>query len=151
MIFRRTGVLSLFVALFVSACAGTQAKPDSASLLKERAATYWRHKIKGELAEAYFLELPVMRKKVSLTDYIKAFSSGYLFLDAKVKSVAIDGASARVNMEVRYAFLGVYSTREGIRREIVDSWKRVDGQWYHEIKRVSRKSKNKGGTDMPLF
>ena len=134
MVLRRIGVLSLFMLLLTSACAGTQPRLDSASLLKERATTYWCHKIKGELDRAYLLESPVMREKVSLTDYIKAFSSGYLFIDAHVKSVAINGTSARVNIEVRYCLLGVYTTKRGIRREIVDRWKLVDGQWYHTTK-----------------
>lgn len=140
MVLRKTEVLSLFILLLIFACAVTQPTKDAASALKERANAYWQHKIKNELDKTYLLELPGMREKVSLVNYIKAFSSGYLLIDAHVKSVAIDGTSARVILNVRYSLLGVYAAKQGISRDVVDLWELVDGQWYHAISTSKKRS-----------
>jgi hypothetical protein len=126
--------------LLIGACAGKQPGMDTESSLKARVNAYWQHKIKGEFAEAYLLESSVIREKVSLTDYIQASAGGTIWMNAIIKSVAIEGASATVYVEITYALMGIYCPKKGLTRTIRHYWHLDDGIWYHRPK-PSKKNK----------
>ena len=131
MVFRKAGVILFFFLLIISSCATTQPRTDSAASLKERANTYWQAKIKGDLEKTYLLETPDFRKKTRLLDYFKAYSGGFLFQEARIKSVTIDGSSGKVDLVIRTHLLGIRLPKEGITRPLTDYWKLVNGHWYH--------------------
>jgi len=127
--------------LLIGACASRQPVMDTESSLKARVNAYWQHKIKGEFAEAYLLESSEIREKVTLTKYIEASAGGTIWLKADIQSVTINGDSATVLVKITYAFLGFYSPKEGITRNIRDYWHLEDGTWYHRLKRPKKNTK----------
>ena len=137
MVLQKIVALCLFIWLLTSACAGTQQKTDTAipppQTLKERATAYWHHRAKGQLDKAYLLETPALRKKVGIVDYIKATSGGHIIMASHVKSITIDGAYAKVTLQIRHGLMGIYTGKKGITRNMVDTWELVDGQWYHYL------------------
>lgn len=133
-------IFGLVILLLAGACAVKQPKVDTESPLKARVNAYWQHKIKGEFAKAYLLESPDVREKVSLTNYIQGSAGGTILMKATIQSVAIEGASATVHVEITYAFLGIYCPKEGLTRTIRDYWHLKDGTWYHRPK-PSKKNK----------
>jgi hypothetical protein len=127
--------ICLLVLLVCGACAQVQTKPaaspSSERSLWERANAYWQAKIKGDLEKTYLLETPDFRKRIRLLDYVKAYSGGFLFREARLESVTIDGSSARVDLVIRTHLLGIRTPKKGITRHLADYWKLVDGHWYH--------------------
>ena len=134
-------IFLLVMLLLAGACAGAQPRGDTESSLKARVNAYWQHKIKGEFAEAYLLESSEIREKVSLTDYINASAGGTIWLKAAIKSVAIEGSSATVHVEITYALMGIYCPKEGLTRTIRHYWQLEDGIWYHRSKPLKKNVK----------
>ena len=125
-------------------CPVAQANDDTEASLRKRAAAYWQHKIKREFEKAYLFESPGIRKKVSLSDYIKAFSGTGIWKKATVSSVAIEGSSATVHVEINYVIVGVYCPKEGLTSTIREYWQLEEGIWYHLSKHlIKAKDKNK--------
>lgn len=133
-------IFCLVMLLLIGACAGKQPRMDTESSLKARVNAYWQHKIKGEFDKTYLLESSDIREKVSLTNYIQASAGGTIWMKATIKSVAIEGASATVHVEITYALLGIYCPKDGLTRTVRDYWHLEDGIWYH-CSKLSKKNK----------
>ena len=138
---RKLYIFCLVMLLLIGACAGKQPRMDTESSLKARVNTYWQHKIKGEFDKAYLLESSDIREKVSLTNYIQASAGGTIWLKAAIKSVAIEGSSATVHVEITYAIMGIYCPKEGLTRTIRHYWHLEDGIWYHRPKPSKKNTK----------
>lgn len=134
-------IFCLVMLLLIGACASRQPGMDTESSLKARVNAYWQHKIKGEFAEAYLLESSEIREKVTLTNYIQASAGGTIWMKATIKSMAIEGASATVHVEITYALLGIYCPKDGLTRTIRHYWHLEDGIWYHRLKGPKKNTK----------
>ena len=134
-------IFCLVMLLLASACAEAQLRGDTELSLKERISAYWQHKVKREFADAYLIESPEIREKVNLTDYIKAFTGAAIWKNATIKSVAIEGSSATVHVEITYIIIGVYCPEEGLKSTIREYWQLEDGIWYHLSKRLIKNKK----------
>jgi len=132
----RLNVYSFFLAMLILSfgCAGIQPGVDVESSLKKRVSAYWQHKINKEFSEAYLFESSDIREKVSLSNYIEVSAGGTIWINADIQSVTINGDWADVVVKLTYAFMGFYSPKGGITRNIHDYWHLEDGTWYHHLK-----------------
>ena len=131
--FMLTGIVFLAVG-----CAGLPRGADGESALRSRVSAFWEHKIKGEFDQAYLLESPDVREKISLTNYIKAQTGGVIWRDVVIESVSIKGDLATVTLKINYAFLGMFGPKEGISRQINEYWQFQKDGWYR-LQRPPRK------------
>ena len=127
------------LALLVVSCAGAKPGVDHEPAVKARAADYWQHRTKGEIIKAYSYESPPFREGVSLDAYYKIMSGGLIYISAQIKSVAVQGDTAVVVLDIRYKPVGVLSPKKGLQQDIRDHWQLYDGEWYHRFKPAKNK------------
>lgn len=133
---KKRNIICLFM-MIILACTGCKQSVNTESLLKERADTYWQHRIRKEFSKSYLMELPDFQKKTSLTDYLSVFNGKIIFLDAVIQSTEIEKDRATVKLKIAYAFSGIYTPKGGIPDELKDYWQRINGKWYHHFGKPS--------------
>ena len=143
-------VICLTVACLVifSGCAAvveTQANPETAvtkgvetqeSGIKTRVNEYWGYKIKKDFEKSYLYESPEYRQKITLSKYQQSFGPGVEWLSAKVEKVEVkkDQATVRVKIGYRWTMVPV-GPKDGFTGTVTETWRMVDGTWYH-VKKV---------------
>lgn len=102
--------------------------------LRNRAMTYWNHRVKDELDKSYNYEDPFYRKKVSLVNYIKSFSAGtvkWKAVDIIDLTITRDNASLRLKQKIDIRSHAVVGGE--IDTVVADNWVKLEGAWYHVI------------------
>ena len=142
----RLFIIGLIVLLLAGSCAHRppRAVSDPESVLKARATAYWQHRINGELADAYAFEIPAIREKTSLTNYIKSLSNGILLREATVQRLTLDGDQGIVRMKFAFRLVGIYTPKKGIPMQGNDYWELIDGTWYHAYRAKASPKKDPG-------
>lgn len=121
----------VFVALVLLAlplAAEEGAKPEGA--LKERAQAFWEAKVKEDYAAQYSFFEPKVRRKMSLTDYIKR-QGPVQYLEARVNGVKVEEARGFVTVRILFQ-LKLPPKRNLVKQEKVfqEEWVRRGGEWY---------------------
>lgn len=105
-------------------------EPDVVGALKERAQAFWEAKVKEDYAAQYrFLE-PKVRRKMSLTDYIKR-QGPVQYLEAHVNGVQVEEARGLVTVRILFQ-LKLPPKKTPVQQEKVfqEEWVRRGGEWY---------------------
>ncbi|MFN3476581.1 MAG: hypothetical protein ACK4Z6_03370 [Candidatus Methylomirabilales bacterium] len=122
-------MLVILLALPLFAQEGSKA-PDVAGALKERAQAFWEAKVKEDYAAQYrFLE-PKVRRKMSLTDYIKR-QGPVQYLEAHVDGAKVEEARGFVTVRILFQ-LKLPPKKTPVKQEKVfqEEWVRRGGEWY---------------------
>lgn len=130
-------IIGCIMALILSSCATftkVQLSPEQA--LRQRVATYWEARIKGDPEGAYELLVPLAREAVSLGVYAMRTSS-FKILDYRIESVSMGPDNKEAVVRVWRSFK-IKSTAVPIRIDKVleqtseSRWFLVKGKWYME-------------------
>lgn len=130
-------IIGCIMTLILSSCATftkVQLSPEQA--LRQRVATYWEARIKGDPEGAYELLVPLARKAVSLGAYAKRTSS-FKILDYRIESVSMGPDNKEAVVRVWRSFK-IKSSAVPIRIDKVleqtgeSRWLLVKGKWYME-------------------
>lgn len=135
---RRTwlaGAAAIVSAVALAGCATTGAggtPSGDKEALKKRAEAYWALMRTNDKLAAWAYEAQSKDPKGSLEGYMKR--GGVTYEVAEVRDVrSIEGDKAIVDVFIRYsAPLIRIKGQEAVAQ---DEWQRIDGQWYHVLRR----------------
>lgn len=122
---------ALGLLVLLSGCASAPpGRGGGEAALLERATAFWAARVAGDHVTAYEYAIASTQPDVTLQRYLGG-QGGMKFERAEVKGVErIEGDEAvvRVSMAYRIPMPGL---RKPIEADLQDSWRLVDGQWYH--------------------
>ncbi len=133
----------IFFLIIFSGCATKEAvvrNVNEDEVLRERAMTYWGHKVRQEFDKSYTYEDPYYRKRFNMIKYIKSIDTARAkWTSANVENLQINGDSAIIDMKVKVHITVAPSARD-IEQEfsLKETWVKVDGIWYHVPKKSGR-------------
>ncbi len=141
----RIRVLFCMFVISVFACASMQ---TSGTGLESNVRAYWNAKVAEDYGKAYAYEQMSLSERTNREDYIK----NILRHGIKIKSFEIldihyeDENRALVMMEVISAIppVGKLEVKKPLRNVFQDTWIRMNGKWYHVIKKI-------GGQDIQFL
>lgn len=129
------GFLAVSVLIvFSAACADISIAQNSSQDLRKRVEEFWQARVAGDWVTCYKYEEVGKLKKAALSDYVR-HQGNLIYKSAKVLGVKIDkkgSAEAKVAIEYAVSALGV---NDIFKRNIVDKWVYIDGDWYHHIEK----------------
>jgi hypothetical protein len=125
-----TVCLIIFVAV-LSSCAGFQIKSPEERLLP-RAETFWAARVAGDSITCYKLEEVSKTGKQPASVYVRK-QGGLVYKSAEITETDINGNEAIVKVKLSY-IIPALGSRNAFNTETVDSWKLIDGEWYHHQK-----------------
>lgn len=139
-------IVICFTFCFSGCSKGILAEPDPKAQLTKRVNNYWKYKIAKDFEKCYQLEVPEMREKLKLVDYLKSFGGAFVYLEASVDRVEINQDSAKAHINVRYIWTMAVNPEEGFAGKLEENWRFVEGSWYHQKKhyKKSKDLKQKG-------
>jgi hypothetical protein len=132
-------LLALPLATGLAACAaGPGAAPaahgDEREQLLARARAYWAAVQANDGVTAWRYEDVSLDPRWTLQAYLKR--GGIVYESVEVKGLrSIDGDQAVLDVDVRFSVPQV--RLRGQAATLADRWRRVDGQWYHVLRRHS--------------
>lgn len=139
---RRRVVMGIMVPLAVAALAGCAANSRGApaslesekTVLLQRAKAYWALVLVNDSIAAWPYESASKDKSLTLEAYVKR--GGVAYDAVEVRSVrSVEGDAAVVELWMRYS---VPILRLKNKETMVeDRWERIDGIWYHSLRRSS--------------
>jgi len=125
-----TVCLIMFVAV-LSSCAGLQIKSPEEKLLP-RAEEFWAARVAGDSITCYKLEEVSKTGKQPASIYVRKHG-GLVYKSAEVTGTEVNGEDATVKVKLSY-IIPAFGSRNAFNTETVDSWKLIDGEWYHHQK-----------------
>ena len=117
----------VFLAV-LSSCAGLQIKSPEERLLS-RAETFWAARVAGDLITCYKLEEVSKMGKQPASIYVRKHG-GLVYKSAEVTGADVNGEEATVKVKLSY-IMSALGSSNAFNMEAVDSWKLIDGEWYH--------------------
>ena len=117
----------MFMAV-LSSCAGLQIKSQEERLLS-RAETFWAARVAGDLITCYKFEEVSKTGKQSASVYVRGHG-GLIYKSAEITGTDVNGEEATVKVKLSYIIPALGSSN-AFNMEAVDSWKLIDGEWYH--------------------
>lgn len=111
------GILSMLVL----GCSGQSVS------LQERVRDYWEARVKGDVEEAYTLEVPGTIEKPAYQN--KLLKSPIVFRAYTIQSIKEDGDQAEVELRMEYILPGLSRPASST---MLDRWVKVHGRWYHK-------------------
>lgn len=124
-------VAALGLLVLLSGCASTQlGRGASEAALLERATAFWSARVAGDYVTAYNYAIASTLPDASLQRYLGG-QGGMKFERAEVlgiERIEADGAVVKVQLAYRVPML---TMRKPIEAALQDSWRLIDGQWYH--------------------
>jgi hypothetical protein len=93
-------------------------------VLRKRITEFWNHRVNLELDKCYYYEYPLLRKKISLVQYIKSFNIDIF-----------DKENAEVKLDLVVSVKMPSIARFDDATSVTEKWVTVDGIWYHVAKR----------------
>jgi hypothetical protein len=139
--YERVLPVAILLLVFLTGCVTTKAKHNISDEegLRERVASYWDYKIKGDLEKSYGYEDPLYRKSVNLVGYISSInSSAAKWRAAEIETIKKTGDMADINLKLRVEIiLPQIDSRRKLQLNVqtTDKWVKVDGVWYHQPSR----------------
>jgi hypothetical protein len=106
-------------------------------VLRKRITEFWNHRVNLELDKCYYYEYPLLRKKISLVQYIKSFNIDVVkWKKYSIKSIRIfDKENAEVKLDLVVSVKMPSIARFDDATSVTEKWVTVDGIWYHVAKR----------------
>jgi hypothetical protein len=88
---------------------------------------------KLELDKCYYYEYPLLRKKISLVQYIKSFNTELIqWKEFDIRDITIfDRNTAEVKLNIIVLVKMPMVKRFEDETEVTEKWIKVDGTWYH--------------------
>ncbi len=121
----------VFLAV-LSSCAGLQIKSPEVKLLS-RAEEFWAARVAGDLITCYEFEEVSKTGKQPVSAYVRGHGA-LVYKSAEITETDINGEEAIVKVKISY-IIPAFGSRNAFNTEIVDSWKLIDGEWYHHQKK----------------
>lgn len=143
-IHRRRVLTTLVAPGVVAALAGCATQPGSdadRAALVQRATEYWQLAVKNDRLKQWEYEAPSKDGSMTVDGYLKR--GGINYHAVEVTAVRdIRGDEAHVELRMRYSIPVLrMKNQEG---SGPDEWRRIDGQWYHVLRRSSAFPDDKG-------
>jgi hypothetical protein len=88
---------------------------------------YWEARIKGDVEQAYSLEVPGTLEKPAYQK--KILKSPVVFRAYTIQSIKENGDQAEVELRMEYILPGLSRPASST---MVDTWVKVHGRWYHK-------------------
>jgi hypothetical protein len=120
----------VFLAV-LSSCAGLQIKSPEERLLS-RAEIFWAARVAGDSITCYKLEEVSKMGKQPASVYVRKHG-GLVYKSAEITDTDINGEEAIVKVKISY-IIPALGSRNAFNTDTVDSWKLIDGEWYHHQK-----------------
>lgn len=128
-----------FSLIIISGCAKKNAikQVSEEETLRTRVEAFWNYRKKLELDKCYYYEYPLLRKKISLVQYIKSFNTELIqWKDFDIINITFfDSNTAEVKLNVIVQVKMPMVKKFDDETEITEKWVKVDGTWYHVSKR----------------
>lgn len=121
--------------IILSGCAKKNAikQISEEEALRTRIEEFWNYRKKLELDKCYYYEYPLLRKKISLVQYIKSFNTELIkWKDFDIKDITFfDSNTAEVTLNIIVLVkMPMVKTFED-ETEITEKWVKVESTWYH--------------------
>jgi hypothetical protein len=112
-------------------------KVSEEDILRARVTEFWDYRVKLELDKCYYYEYPLLRKKISLVEYLKSFNTELVrWKKYSIKSIEIfDKENAEVRLDLKVSVKMPSVKRFDDSTEVTEKWVKDDGVWYHVSKR----------------
>lgn len=131
----RRALLGLLVApMVLTACATGPVAPQASaeSDVLSRARSYWDAVRKNDVLDAWKFEAASKDQSMTMNAYFKR--GGIVYDAVEVRGIhSVMGDEAVVNVWMRYTLPLVRVKGQEV--EVQDYWRRIDGIWYHELRR----------------
>lgn len=98
-----------------------------------RAETFWSARVAGDLITCYKFEEVSKTGKQPVSTYVRGHGA-LVYKSAEITETDINGEEAIVKVKISY-IIPALGSRNAFNTEIVDSWKLIDGEWYHHQKK----------------
>jgi hypothetical protein len=95
--------------------------------LLEQVTKYWEARVKGDVEQAYSLEVPGTLDKPTYQQRI--LKSPIAFRAYTIQSIKEDGNQAEVKLRMEYLLPGLPQPASST---MVDTWVKSHGRWYHK-------------------
>lgn len=132
---RRKTLLALGVVLpmcILPGCATLGAPANDSAVLMERATAYWTALKANDNITAWSYEDVSKDPAWTLQAYLQRGGLVYEKADPK-QVISVDGDKAVVDVAIQYSV--PMARLKSQQSQAKDSWKKIDGQWYHELSR----------------
>jgi len=96
-----------------------------------RAETFWEARVAGDLITCYKFEEVSKMGKQPASIYIRKHG-GLVYKSAEITETEVNGEEATVKVKLSY-IIPALGSRNAFNMEAVDSWKLIDGEWYHHF------------------
>jgi len=139
---RRLGVLFLLglSLAWLASCA----RPSPREELLEAVRAYWGAVSRGEWAEAYVYEYPLLKKTVPKEVYVSRHGNPLVRITGyELEGVEFPGkdrALVSLKVQLRLFLPGLPKGGGVLKIPVRDHWRRINGRWYH----VPKKQKKRG-------
>jgi len=120
----RTGIFLFAISILSVLAWGCERQAVS---LEEQVREYWEARIKGDVEQAYALEVPGALDKPAYLN--KLLKSPIVFKAYTIKSIKENGDQAEVELRMEYLLPGLARPASST---MVDEWVKVHGRWYHK-------------------
>jgi hypothetical protein len=124
-----------FCLIILSGCAKKNAirQVSEEEALRTRIEEFWNFRKKLELDKCYYYEYPLLRKKISLVQYIKSFNTELIqWKEFDIRDITIfDRNTAEVKLNIIVLVKMPMVKRFEDETEVTEKWINVDGTWYH--------------------
>lgn len=122
------------VAAFMSGCAGMGSAGDDRTVLLQRSQAYWGALRTNDGISAWSYEDVSKDPGWTLQNYLQR--GGVTYDAAEVRGIkSVEGDRALVDVTVHYSVPLLRMKRQ--KTELLDEWRRIDGQWYHVLNKGS--------------
>ena len=97
-----------------------------------RAEEFWAARVAGDSITCYNFEEVSKTGKQPVSAYVRSHG-GLVYKSAEITDTDINGEEATVKVKLSY-IIPAFGSRNVFNTETVDSWKLMDGEWYHHQK-----------------
>lgn len=131
---RRSLIALIGATVLLGACGSLATAPGSSEgdVVLERARAYWGVMQKNDPVSAWKFEAASQDQSLTMDAYFKRGGIVYDAVEVRsVRMVSEDAAEVEVSMRYTLPLVRVKNQEATVQ----DHWRRIDGVWYHEIRR----------------
>lgn len=129
-------IFFLLACLPMLGCAHLQKENPEQALL-ERAQIYWAARESRDLSTVYKMESAGLPGGWLTPFGASNIGAGIFISNARVEDIKVEGEKGIVTVSADIRVATMVNTRMGtFRSTLPDNWVRIDGEWYHETKKV---------------
>jgi len=140
---RYKNIVIFFCLIIFAGCSikDTTKNVSDEEILRDRIMTYWGYRIEERFDKAYEFEYPLLRKTVSVVDYIRSFHPTMKWTNAEIQTITKQDDAAevtvKVDTKVKMSVSKVPKPVEFENKGLVlnERWIKIDDVWYHVPKR----------------